>query len=372
MQKFNNAIAVVIGDSHTNTLGLIRSLGEAKVDFILLLVCDEDSFCVTRSKYLKGKDVYVVSNMMDTIPLLHSISERSGKKVIICSNDTAAEFIDSREQELNKYFKTPLSVGKIGKYFNKANQCQLASECGLIVPQSVIYHKGDSVDAIMLEYPVLTKPLESITGSKNDIHICKNKEDLYAALESSINHCESFIIQEFIDKEYEINTLGVRTDSKVYWGGSIKKYRHNPPITGAAVFAQIFPVEQFNIEKEGIIKFLDVVGYEGIFSVEFLRKNEKNYFMEVNFRNDGLSYVSTVFGRNLPAFYVEGNETKNLRKGKPVYMMHLLNDLKLVARRKNNPLKWLVEFLKTDAFIDYNKKDIRPFWLFILSKMIKK
>ena len=32
--------AIVIGDSFNNTLGLIRSLGEAKVDIVLLLVGD--------------------------------------------------------------------------------------------------------------------------------------------------------------------------------------------------------------------------------------------------------------------------------------------------------------------------------------------
>ena len=33
--------AIVIGDSFNNTLGLIRSLGEAKVDIVLLLVGDD-------------------------------------------------------------------------------------------------------------------------------------------------------------------------------------------------------------------------------------------------------------------------------------------------------------------------------------------
>ena len=36
--------AIVIGDSFNNTLGLIRSLGEAKVDIVLLLVGDDRLF----------------------------------------------------------------------------------------------------------------------------------------------------------------------------------------------------------------------------------------------------------------------------------------------------------------------------------------
>ena len=44
--------AIVIGDSFNNTLGLIRSLGEAKVDIVLLLVGDDRLF-VSKSRYLK-------------------------------------------------------------------------------------------------------------------------------------------------------------------------------------------------------------------------------------------------------------------------------------------------------------------------------
>ena len=41
------------------------------------------------------------------------------------------------------------------------------------------------------------------------------------------------------------------------------------------------------------------VGYHGPFSVELLHKNAKNYFMEVNFRHDGLAYAATASGVNL-------------------------------------------------------------------------
>ena len=53
--------AIVIGDSFNNTLGLIRSLGEAKVDIVLLLVGDDRLF-VSKSRYLKKSQDQTTDN----------------------------------------------------------------------------------------------------------------------------------------------------------------------------------------------------------------------------------------------------------------------------------------------------------------------
>ena len=45
--------AIVLGDSTNNTLSIVRSLGEAKIEQTLILKCDEDICLVAKSKYLK-------------------------------------------------------------------------------------------------------------------------------------------------------------------------------------------------------------------------------------------------------------------------------------------------------------------------------
>ena len=54
----NDLHAIIIGDSFNNTLGLIRSLGEAHVDITLLLVGQEDRLFVSKSRYLKKTSIY--------------------------------------------------------------------------------------------------------------------------------------------------------------------------------------------------------------------------------------------------------------------------------------------------------------------------
>ena len=64
------------------------------------------------------------------------------------------------------------------------------------------------------------------------------------------------------------------------------------------------PIVDFDFDTAVVQRFMDRVGYRGPFSVELLHKGNKNYFMEVNFRNDGLAYTATAAGINLPAIYI--------------------------------------------------------------------
>ena len=55
--------AVIIGDPFNNTLGLIRSLGEAHVNITLLLVGKGDRLFVSKSRYLKKGQVFHSDNV---------------------------------------------------------------------------------------------------------------------------------------------------------------------------------------------------------------------------------------------------------------------------------------------------------------------
>lgn len=267
------------------------------------------------------------------------------KSYIICTGDSEAEFIDLHEDILWPFYITPARGGCIGSYFNKETQYDLAKELNIKIPKSIVFQKGDGIENILLRYPILTKPFNSADGCKGDIHVCKNQTELRQAIFRA-GACNTFILQEFIDKDYEINTLGVRTENGVIWGGSIQKYRHNPWIVGSGTFAKIYPVQKFGLPLKKIEAFLNVVGYYGPFSVEFLHKSGENYFLEVNFRNDGLGHVATSAGMNLPALYVDGN-SKHLRQFKSLYMMNVWLDFSLVYKRKISIFRWLIDLLRS-------------------------
>lgn len=354
-----DSIAIIIGCSHVNDLGLLRSLGEANIPFIFIKVGEGDEYSILKCKYLRHNELICIKTINELLPTLLTLSTKEGRKVIVCTNDVAAEYVDQFESQLSQFFITPMRGGTIGKYFNKYEQCIFARENGLIVPKSCIYTTGDDLAIYDMNYPMLIKPLESIKGSKSDIHICRNYEELKKVLLLD-SVCKRYIIQEFIEKDYEINTLGVRTEQGITWGGAIKKYRHYPYPTGPGSYAKIFPVQECCVNTDAVSLILDKINYYGLFSVEFVNKDNINYFMEINFRNDGLCYVSTCAGINLPSILINnGINSKQIFRS--VYMMNLYLDLKNVFLRKVGAFEWLKQVRNTQAFIDFNQKDYLPF-----------
>ena len=98
MNAVQDITAVIIGDSTNNTLSIIRSLGEADIKQCLILKCDEDVCFVSKSRYLKQRDIFQIKNINECLPILEDIKKHySGRRIIICSFDEAAVFVDSHE-----------------------------------------------------------------------------------------------------------------------------------------------------------------------------------------------------------------------------------------------------------------------------------
>lgn len=350
--------AIIIGDSFNNTLGLIRSLGEGGVEQTVILIGDTDRLYIKKSRYLKKSNIYQISNFNSCLELLLSIADKNCKDVLLCTNDKAATFIDENEEVLSKYYQTPMNGKKLGNYMNKDKQCLIAKECGFDVPQSLIYHKGDDIN-IDFRFPLIIKPLSSIKGEKSDIHICNDinelKQNLY--LDSS---CYDFLIQEFIEKEYEINIVGISTDNGVLAPGGIQKIRYYPEIYSPCSFGHYRSISNFNFDIKPLQKFMDKIGYRGLFSIELLHCNGKNYFLEVNFRNDGLAYAATVAGVNFPVIFLQNTPFLRTYNINNIYMMDLSSDYCHVKDGNISWFNWFSCFIKTRCQLNFNWKDISP------------
>lgn len=359
--------AVILGDSFNNTLGLIRSLGEVCIPQTLVLAGETDRLHVCQSRYLEKDKIFRVNDVSECMPILKQIADGSHRQVILCTNDRAATFVDEHEEELCADFVTPMAGKHLGEYMNKMRQCELARQCGFDVPTSVIYHKGEDFPQD-ISYPLLLKPLVSINGEKSDIHICRTREDVEAGLNAA-SHCGDFIVQEFVEKEYEINMLGISTEWGVCIPGGIRKIRHYPTIYSPCSFGEYLPIVDFDFDTAVVQRFMDRVGYRGLFSVELLHKGNKNYFMEVNFRNDGLAYTATAAGINLPAIYMQFDGIPKDIKVRKTYMMDLSIDYCHVKDGNISFGKWFQDFCKTGCQLNFNRKDIAPTVNYYIDKL---
>ena len=356
-----NNRAIIIGDSTNNTLSVVRSLGVAGIEQYLILKCDDDVCHVSKSKYLKKDNVFHITKIEDCMPVMWKIRENSSDYLftIICSFDEAAVFIDRNEPLLSQYFRTPARGRQLGSLFDKDTQCQLATECGLTVPRTEIFRRANTIGAIKIEYPILLKPQNSTRGEKSDIHICRNRQEVENALHEE-SHCDDFILQEFVEKEYELDCIGVRTEHETYIPGAVRKIRHYPWLVGAGAYGIFMPINELDIDVSGVGAFLERAGYYGPFSVEFLHKDGKNYFMEVNFRNEGLAQVATTAGANLHALYLNSDFIIDRKRVRKIYMMNYALDFLYVKDGRVSLSTWFRDFVRTSCFINFNRHDVMP------------
>ena len=125
--------------------------------------------------------------------------------------------------------------------------------------------------------------------------------------------------------------------------------------------------------------YLQELEYTGNFSIELLYANGRFYFLEINLRNDGISWLSTCSGYNLPDMvcrsFVDENVSADNCTFSQKHYMNILLDLNYVQDGSVKLWQWLKQFRHDTCYSIYNKNDKRPclkyLRFFLMSKFIR-
>lgn len=361
--------AIVIGGLHHNTLGVIRSLGENRemlinIKVLLVGVMDREKNIISESKYINKQNVYYVER--DTkIPewLVNNATNNEMQRVVICCSDGSAEQVISNYDKLKEWYRLPSVNFDISKLMSKITQDEIASECGFFVPKWEVVKKGEKTNWNI--FPCITKPEKSVQGKgKGDIHIASSREELDVYLEEI--EAEYVQIQEYLEKDFEYQLIGCSlNDGKDLIIPGYTKILRQPPNTNTG-YLILSPIETFNYNAEVVERFLSTIGYNGLFSLEFIRnKKGKDYFLEINLRNDGNAYCVQTAGVNLPLIwfkYAIFGEVPDFKESisKPVFFIPDFIDMKS-GIKKEGLFGWIYQFVTAKSHSLFNLKDIRPF-----------
>ena len=377
-QKSNYEV-VVVGGVHHNTLGVVRSLGQCKEANIIinLIVVDDDApktNLVSSSKYVKKKRTSLLKTYDSLIEELLKISSDGKKRVIICCSDASAEIVMGNYDKLSQYFYCPSSEIEIGKLMQKNFQFAIAEECGLLIPDTNKISKGELFE--WKKYPCITKPEKSTMGSgKMDIHISMNREELDKAIQNTMS--ESIFIQELISKKMEYQLIGCSLDAGglVIIPGFTKILRQ--PFNTNTGYLEYIPIDELSFDHRCVDLFLKKIGYTGLFSLEFIRdSDDKDYFLEINLRNDGNAFCVFSAGVNLPyiwSYYMRYNRLPVVSTTikKPIFFMPEFSDIKR-GIKQIGLFKWLKQFFSAESHAVINKKDMLPFFVGLTNRIFRK
>ena len=376
--------AIVFGTNHNNTLGLVWSLHEANHHIVLLLK-EKGKGYVSASRYVEKIYHCVDDNkLVDTIKQIsNSLNE---KPVVFVSGDAEATILNDHYQELSPFcfFEGGKSDGSINKYRDKDTGNELAKKCGFALPKNVVLETVQELSEIQIQYPIFIKANNSIHGGKVAMKKCDTQQEAKLFVESMPDDYFPLQVQEFIDKEYEIMILGCSLygGKKVICPVANRKIRQYPKHVGLGSYSESIAVKsQTALMGLGakISQYLKEIEYTGLFSAEFLFSKGIYYFLEINLRNDGTSWLSTCSGYNLPDMvcrsFVDNNVNDENCSFTKRHYMNVLADFHFVRSGDVGMIDWLKQFNKNTCYSHYNPKDKHPafaYYLGIIKSKMKK
>lgn len=361
---------IVVGSEHHNTLGVLRSFGEMGIKPDLIIIRELKPF-VIRCRYINT--IHKISCEAEIVDaLLTHFGGETKKPIVVCCNDKSIAVIDANYEELSKRFILPNAggiQGEINRLMSKTVQHQLAEQVGLLIPKTWTILGNGSIPSDII-FPCIVKTDASINGSKSDIKVCRTLDEL----RENTNRDVEYLVQEYIEKEYELNVVACSCNrgQDIVIPGVIHKIREYPIRRGSSSFSVLADCSQYpHLPIDKIKQIISLMQYDGLFSIEFVCRDNRCYFLEINFRNDGNGYVPTSAGVNLPYIWCYSRINSSLPEyipHTPHYFMADVRDIFHVIKDKTLSFKeWRKDLKRTNCFLLYNKRDKKPFRIYVFN-----
>lgn len=372
-KKFHNINCVVVGPIHYNTLNVIRSLAENNIESYVVLIGDQKSNFVTASRYVRNYKV--ISEYSNILPYLCELAKYISQRVaLIPINDKCTSIIDKNYDSLNRLFILPNcyhSENAINNEMLKSRQIEIASKCGFNVPKSALINPLDfKSDNWIIPFPCIIKPAKSINGSKSEMIICHNIDEVEKHISKLMQNHE-LLIQQFIPNNHFYLIAGVRCeDGTTIMPGVIEKIKKGSKNStlGLNAFGVLIPCSKGIIDK--CRQYLETIDYHGLFSFEFANAQDRDvdidqsYFIELNLRSDGLLYFYNAGGISLPTIWVNSNSMITKKEELIKKTVYGINETVYISEFiKLTKIKDVIRDLyRTNCFSYFSLTDPHPFF----------
>jgi len=364
--------AIVLGANHYNTLWVARSLNLADYEVTVIVWDDSKKSFISKSKHVSH--FYLFSTSEEVLHcLMHNIVQNE-KAPLFTTGDVYASFVDENYNELRQKYilqNCENRAGGILKWMDKRLMLEKAEKDGFIIPRTTTVDLStvDNIDFTQssITYPCIVKPQISSKGSKLMFRICNDESSLEKSIEELKEECKQLIIQQYIKPDFEIAILGMRSRvaDKIVIPGLITKVSTCSSTYNLGMTAYAYIDKKFKplVDLEIVSSFLKNIDYNGLFSIEYFVKNNKAYFLEINFRTDGNLFMCTTAGVNLPHIWTSYETGKKdvayPHTIKRKYAMIEISYIKYSNWLK--PIQRLKEWWKTDCYSIFSWSDIKPF-----------
>ena len=365
MEELRNHLVIVIALEHYNPLSQLRALGENGVRPVFIAI-NHRVRMASASKW--PSKVHLVETEEDAFEVLMKeygdVAEKTGYKPILSfSDDKTVTFYDRMYDELKDKFImfNAGETGRITKFMRKKEIVDCARRHG--VPVAPDWRVENGQIPADIEYPVITKAFSPVEGCyKGDFHICMNEAELKEAFEGI--ESDMVFIQKYIDKKTETTYEGFSYNhGKGMYVGVQTDYIY--PTKGYySPLMNVYPRVDASLQ-ERLDEMLAEIGFEGIWEIEFLvDKDDKLYFLEINFRHATWGYSANVAGSPLPYLWAQAMLTGKAPEQKQfepfIAMVEPIDFGLRVDKGVCTLAEWLTDFKRAKCTYYYNEQDMEP------------
>jgi predicted ATP-grasp superfamily ATP-dependent carboligase len=310
-----NNTALVIGQ-----LGLVHSLGEAGIPFILGI--EKDKNCTRYSRFVKNVTHFSSFKSEKFIDELCELSDSLPDKPVIFSDDDDAIYSISehRERLQDRFLFSFPNKETVSKVLDKQHFSIFAEKNGLPTPKSFnissINELNSALDAC--ELPCIIKPVfrsdwyhpdfSSVVGKYKKAFVLDNREDLLQLYKKISTINPRMVLQEYIEGDDKLHfSVNMYVDDDHITRGIYiaQKFRVYPIHAGMGSFIKTVKDDEVERVSSEIVKKLKL---KGLLNIQFKRdsRNNKPYLIEMHFRNSVWGNLGPAAGVNLYNYYYKG------------------------------------------------------------------
>jgi predicted ATP-grasp superfamily ATP-dependent carboligase len=292
---------LLTGDEGTGTLAAVRGLRAAGHE--PWLAVSRDGTYAARSRAAAG--VLRVPDAKDE-PVRHAVAVanealRLQVAAVLPGTEGSLRALTGSESLFREIPVGTTPADALERATDKATLARFAATAGLESPAS-----HEVVDGTLpedLEFPVIAKPVASVAPEgdvyrSHDVH----RVESGAALRRVVASGGRWLIQPYI-----AGTLGAI--GGVAWEGRLVCASHQvspriwPVSRGISSYA--VTVEPNRALEDGVARLLELVGWSGVFGVQFIHSKGRSFVIDLNPRIYGSTALAIRAGHNLPAIWTD-------------------------------------------------------------------
>ncbi len=230
-----------------------------------------------------------------------SVAPTSGPVVVLPLSDRLLELVSEGRRCFDDRFVIAAPEPRlVASLVDKEQSLRLAERAGLDVPAwTVVRTDADLVGALRLDLPLIVRPTGWATTGTDyfKLRVCRTADEVRKTCREALGGGATLLVQELVehssDSAVEFGLVWRSVDGSTTAVVTGRKRRQSHPDGGVMAWGETAELPDVDAAA---CRFLDETGFTGLGGIEFIRADDRLWFIEFNPRLEAIHFLATRAG----------------------------------------------------------------------------